>query len=47
MGDKVEIIEKSLVDQIVDINWHIKDDEPFYLVEVNRKKNKKDIKSAI
>ncbi len=22
-GDKIEIIEKSLVDQILDVNWHI------------------------
>ena len=36
-----EIIEKSLIGQIVDVNWHIKDNAPFYLVEVNRKKSGK------
>lgn len=38
IGDKVLIMENSLVGQIVDINWHIKDDTPFYHVEVNGKK---------
>lgn len=38
VGDKIEIIEKSLIGQIVDVNWHIKDDAPFYFVEVDRKK---------
>ena len=41
VGDKVEIIEKSLICQIVDVNWHIKDDAPFYFVEVDRKKSRK------
>ena len=43
VGDKIEIIEKSLVGHILDVNWHIKDDAPFYLVEVNGKKVEKDI----
>lgn len=43
VGDKVEIIKKSLVGQILDVNWHIKDDVPFYLVEVGGKKVEKDI----
>lgn len=41
VGDKVEIIEKSLIGQIVDVNWHIKDDAPFYFVEAGRKKSGK------
>ncbi len=41
VGDKVEIIEKSLIGQIVDVNWHIKDNAPFYFVEVDRKKSGK------
>ena len=41
VGDKVEIIERSLIGQIVDVNWHIKYDAPFYLVEVDRKKSGK------
>ncbi len=41
VGDKVEIIEKSLVGYILDVNWHIKDDAPFYFVEVNGKKVEK------
>ena len=41
VGDKVEIIEKSLVGQILDVNWHIKDDAPFYLVKIDGKKSGK------
>lgn len=41
VGDKVEIIEKSLVGQILDVNWHIKEDAPFYFVEVDGKKSGK------
>ena len=41
VGDKVEIIDKSLVGQILDVNWHIKDNTPFYFVEVNGKKSGK------
>ena len=41
VGDKVEIIGKSLVGHILDVNWHIKEDAPFYLVEVNGKKSGK------
>ena len=41
MGDRVEIIEKSLVGQISDVHWHIKDDAPFYFVEVGGKKSGK------
>ncbi len=38
VGDKVEIIEKSIVGQIADVNWHIKDHTPFYFVEKEWKK---------
>lgn len=41
VGDKVEIIEKSLAGQIADVNWHIKNGEPFYFVEVDGRKRKK------
>ena len=41
VGDKVEIIEKSIVGQITDVNWHIKDDTPFYFVKVDGKKSGK------
>ena len=41
IGDKVKIIEKSLIGLIVDINWHIKDNVPFYFVEVDGKKREK------
>lgn len=41
VGDKVEIIEKSLIGLIVDVNWHVKADVPFYYVEVDRKKSGK------
>lgn len=41
VGDKVEIIEKSLAGQILDVNLHIKDDEPFYFLEVDGKKRGK------
>ncbi len=41
VGDRVEIIERSLVGQISDVNWHIKDDAPFYFVEFGGKKSGK------
>ena len=41
VGDKVEIVEKSIVGQIADVNWHIKDDIPFYFLEVGGKKSGK------
>ena len=41
VGDRIEIIEKSLVGRIVDVNWHIKNDAPFYFVEVGGKKRGK------
>lgn len=41
VGDKVEIKEKALIGYIVDVNWHIKDDAPFYFVEIDRKKKSK------
>lgn len=42
MGDRVEIIGKSSVGHITDINWHIKDNAPFYFVEVGGKKSGKE-----
>lgn len=33
--------EKALISYIVDVNWHIKDDAPFYFVEIDRKKKSK------
>ncbi len=41
VGETVEIIEKSTVGQIVDVNWHIKNNAPFYFVEVDGKKSGK------
>lgn len=41
VGDKVKIVEKSLIAQIIDVNWHFKDDAPFYFVEIDGKKWKK------
>ena len=38
VGDKVEVIEKGIIGQIVDVNWHFKDEAPFYIVKVNQKK---------
>ena len=46
VGDKVDIIEKSLLGKIIDVNWHIKDDVPFYLVEVDGKKSGKRYKDC-
>ena len=46
LWDKVEIIEKSLIGQIVEINWHVKDDAPFYFVEVDGKKSRKRYKNC-
>lgn len=41
VGDKVEIIQKSLIGQIIDVNWHIKEDFPFYFVEVDGKRSER------
>lgn len=41
VGDKVEIIAKSIVGQITDVNWHIKDDAPFYYIDISGKKSGK------
>ena len=38
VGDKVEIIDKSSIGQIIDVNWHIKEEAPFYFVEVDGKR---------
>lgn len=39
LGDQVEIIEKSLIGKIIEINWHIKDNSPFYFLEIQGKKH--------
>lgn len=41
IGDTVRIIEKTLIGRITDINWHIRDDAPFYFVEIDGKKKRK------
>lgn len=41
VGDNVEIMENGLIGQIVDVNWHFKDDAPFYTIKVNGKKSGK------
>ena len=41
LGDNVEIIEKSLIGKIMEINWHIKNDAPFYFLEIAGKKSSK------
>lgn len=40
-GTNDEIIGKSLMGKIVDVNWHIKKDAPMYFVETDGKKNGK------
>lgn len=47
IGDEVEIIEKSLIGQIADVNWHFKDDTPFYYIEIDGKKEKNDTEIVI
>lgn len=46
VGDKVMIINKLSKGKIVDVNWHLKDDEPFYFIEINGKKDKKRYKNC-
>lgn len=46
VGDKVEIIEKLSVGRVTDVNWHIKDNAPFYFVEVDGKKSGKRYKNC-
>lgn len=46
VGDKVEIIEKTLFGEIVDVNWHIKENVPFYYVEIEGKKAGKRFKDC-
>lgn len=47
IGGEVEIIEKSLIGQIADVNWHFKDDTPFYYIEIDGKKEKNDTEIVI
>ena len=46
LGDKVEIIKKSLIGEIVEVNWHIKDNAPFYFIEIQGKKSGKRYKDC-
>ncbi|WP_040214197.1 DUF6960 family protein [Clostridium polynesiense] len=39
IGDKVNIISKSKIVKITDINWHIKENTPFYFVQEDGKKS--------
>ena len=39
IGDKVKIISSSKIVQIIDINWHMKDNTPFYFVQDNGKRS--------
>lgn len=41
LGDIVEIIEKSSIGQIIDVEWHIKDNTPFYFLEIEGKRSGK------
>ena len=41
VGEQVEIIEKGVVGKIVDVNWHFKENAPFYTVEIDGKKSGK------
>lgn len=41
VGDRVEIISKSLAGRIIDINWHVKENSPFYLLKIEGKKSGK------
>lgn len=46
LGDIVEIIEKSSIGQIIEVNWHIKDNAPFYFLEIKGKKSGKRYKEC-
>lgn len=41
LGDEVEIIEKKLTGRVIAVNWHIKDNAPFYFVKTEGKKSSK------
>ena len=41
LGEIVEIIEKSSIGQIIDVEWHIKDNAPFYFLEIEGKRSGK------
>lgn len=41
LGEEVEIIKKSVIGQIIEINWHFKDNSPFYFLKIDGKKNKR------
>jgi len=41
VGDKVVILEKGVVGQVVDVNWHFKNNAPFYTIAVDEKKSGK------
>ncbi|WP_097007020.1 DUF6960 family protein [Lacrimispora amygdalina] len=41
LGDIVEIIEKSSIGQIIDVEWHIKDNTPFYFLKIEGKRSGK------
>lgn len=45
VGDTVEIINKATTGKILDIQWHYKDNEPFYFLEINGKRNKRRYKN--
>ena len=34
----VRIVKKSIVGQLIEINWHFKDNEPFYYLEIEGKR---------
>ena len=35
----VKIVKKSIVGQVIEINWHLKDNEPFYYLEIEGKRS--------
>lgn len=39
VGDLVEITEKSAVGRVADIFWHIKNDAPYYILEIQGRKS--------
>lgn len=39
IGDKVKIISSSKIVKIIDTNWHMKDNTPFYFIQDNGKKS--------
>lgn len=45
VGDTVEVIDKATKGKVLDVNWHIKDNEPFYFLEIKGKRNKKRYKN--